>query len=205
MTSDRPTLPFAPRAARALASLALVVATALAFGACGTNAGKSPPPPPPCDQACTDGIALRSFRATIKLAYNKTLQGLPVGQHDVTVPCPLGGAARVFGTATSNAVQGSTEVDLTYVLDHCGVPQKDTDPKQTYAMTLTGTVTEKGTIAVQPSSTTSLDLASDAMTFSGTVYDPPMSYAENACPIVLAQNGSQLSGKMCTRAVGLTL
>jgi hypothetical protein len=195
MTCDR------SRKATALALLAL----ALGCGACGTNGGNSPPAPPPCDQTCSDAIALRSFRETIKLAYNQTLQGLPVGQHDVTAPCPLGGTARVFGTATSNPIQGATDVDLTYVLDHCGVPQKDTDPTQTYSMTLTGTATEKGTIAVQPSSTTSLDVGSDSMTFTGTVYDPPMDYAANACPLALAQNGSQLSGTMCSRAVGLTL
>jgi hypothetical protein len=184
---------------------ALLVALAGATSACGTNAGKSPPPPPPCDQACTDTIALDAFRDTLKLAFNKTFQGQPVGQHDLSGPCPLGGAVRVFGTATSNALQGATEVDLTYVLDHCGVPQKATDPKQTYSMTLTGTVTEKGTIAVQPSSTTSLVFASDAMTFGGTVYDPPIDYAADACPLALGQNGNQLSGTMCARAVGLTL
>jgi hypothetical protein len=189
------------RAVRLLSPFALAC---IACIACGTNGGNSPAPPP-CDQTCTDEIALRSFRETLKLAFNKTLQGLPVGQHDVTVPCPLGGTARVFGTATSNPVQGATLVDLTYVLDQCGVPQKDADPKQTYSMTLTGTATEKGTIAIQPSSTTSLDIGSDAMTLNGTVYDPPMNYAATSCPLALGQNGNQLSGTMCSRAVGLTL
>jgi len=202
MTCDRSAVHLLPRPALVVA---LAFGAALAAAACGTNGGNSPPPPPPCDQTCSDAIALRSFRETLKLAYNKTLQGLPVGQHDITVPCPLGGTARVFGTATSNALQGATEVDLTYVLDHCGVPQKDTDPKQTYSMTLTGTATEKGTIAIQPSATTSLDIGSDAMTLTGTVYDPPMDYAATSCPLALAQNGNQLSGTMCSRAVGLTL
>ena len=192
------------RRAPGLAAIFGACACALVL-ACGTNGGKSPPPPPPCDQTCTDTIALRAFRETLKLAYNKTLQGKPVGPHDETVPCPLGGTAHVFGTATSNAVQGSTEVELTYVLDHCGVPQKDTDPEQTYSMTLTGTVTEKGTIAIQPSSTTSLDIGCSAMTLSGTVYDPPMDYSADACALALGQNGNQLSGTMCARAVGVTL
>ena len=182
-----------------------LLALVLTAGACGTNAGKSAPAPPPCDQTCTDLVALHAFRDTLKLAFNKTFQGQPVGQHDLSGPCPLGGTVRVFGTATSNALQGATEVDLTYVLDHCGVPQKDTDPKQTYSMTLTGTVTEKGTIAVQPSSTTSLVFSSDSMSFTGTVYDPPIDYAGDACKLALGQNGNQLSGTMCTRAVGLTL
>lgn len=185
-------------------------ATSLSFAllvlvACGGTTGKTPPPPPPCDQTCTDSIALRSFRETLKLAFNQTLQGQPVGAHDVTAPCPLGGTVRVTGTATSNAVQGATMVDLTYVLDHCGVPQKDTDPKHTYAMTFDGTVTEKGTIAVQPSATTSLVLGSDSMGLTGTVYDPPIDYAQPACKMALGQNGSQISGTMCDRAVGLTL
>ena len=85
------------------------------------------------------------------------------------------------------------------------MPQKDDDPKQTYTMTLTGTATEKGTIAVQPSSTTSLDIASASMTFKGTVYDPPMDYGADACVLVLSQNGSQLSGTMCARTAGVAL
>ena len=152
-----------------------------------------------------DATALRGFRETIKLAFNVTLQGKPVGAQDKSVPCPLGGSARVFGTATSNAVQGATEVDLTYVLDHCAYAQKDTDPKSNYHMTLTGTVTEKGTLAVQPTSTTALGFKSDAMTFSGTVYDPPVGYEEAACALALGQSGNQLSGTLCGREAGLTL
>src|SRR5262245_58145120 len=43
-----------------------------------------PPEPPPCDDACTDGIALRSVRETMKLVYNLTLQGNDVGEQDET-------------------------------------------------------------------------------------------------------------------------
>jgi hypothetical protein len=192
------------RARKRAASLGagLVLAAAQA---CGTNAGNSPPPPPPCDQTCRDDIALRAFRESLKLAFNHTFQGEPVGDHDKTVPCPLGGTVRVFGNATSNALQGSTEVVVTYVFDKCGVPQKDDDPKQTYSITLSGTATENGTIAIQPSSTTALGILSQSMTLTGTVYDPPIDYSETACNLALGQNGNQLSGTMCTRTVGLTL
>jgi hypothetical protein len=171
--------------------------------ACG--GGKSPPAPPPCDQTCKDQVAARALREMMKLAYNLTLQGKPVGMQDASSPCPLGGTVHVFGTASSNAVQGATNVDLTYAFDHCHYMQKDTDPTQAYDMTLTTTATEKGTIAVQPSSTTALQIASDSVTFSGTVYDAPIDYEENACMVTLGQSGNQISGTMCGRDVGLTL
>jgi hypothetical protein len=193
------------RAMTAALSLFLSISAALACASCGSNVGAKPPPPPPCDQACMDATALRAMREGMKLVFNVTLQGKPVGAQDATVPCPLGGTAHVFGQATSNAVQGATNVALTYVLDHCGYSQTDTDPKQTYSMTLTGTITEDGTLAVQPSASTALEMKSDAMTFSGTVYDPPITYDQSACPLVLGQNGNQLSGTICGRTGGLTL
>jgi hypothetical protein len=182
----------------------IVVLVALA--ACGSNAGRSPPPPPPCDQKCADSDALRAFREMLKLVYNVTLQGKPVGQHDESTPCPFGGTARVFGTATSNAVQGSTELQLTYEFHACHYQRTDTDADQTYSITLDGSASESGTIAVQPSSTTSLAFKSDAMKWSGTVHDgPPKDFNENACALELVQNGNHLSGKLCGRDAAVDL
>ncbi len=144
------------------ASVVLVAVMAALFGiqACSNT---SAPAAQPCDQTCMDQTAVRSLREGLKLIFNDTLQGRDVGVQDSgTVPCPLGGTAHVFGTATSNAAQGSTMVNLTYVLDHCVNQQTDSDPTQTYNLTFTGTITEVGIIAVQPSSTTSLALASDS-------------------------------------------
>ena len=182
----------------------VVTLAATALG-CGTSAGNSPPPVPPCDQACQDGIALRSLREGMKLVYNLKLQGKPVGPQDATVPCPLGGSAHVFGTATSNAIQGSTEVQLTYVLDHCAYSQKDTDPLKSYSVTFNGTVLEVGTIAVQPTSTTALVITSDVLDLTGKVHEPAVDYAANACKLGLAQTGSRLSGELCGRTAGVTL
>ncbi len=186
---------------RRLAPLAIVGVLA----ACSASVGNGPPPVPPCDQACQDEIAVRSVREGMKLVYNLTLQGKPVGPQDATIPCPLGGSAHVFGTATSNAVQGATEVDLTYVLDHCRYSQKDTDPKQNYALTTNGTLSQKGTIAVQPSATTALVIGSDALDLTGTVHEPALDYAANACKLGLSQTGNRLSGELCGRKVGLSL
>jgi hypothetical protein len=128
---------------------------------------------------------------------------------------PFGGSAHITGTATSNANVGTTTVSLTYVLDHCRYVAADTDPKQNYDMTVTGTLTESGVIAVQPGTTTSLTITSDAMTLSGTVYSPPLPYPDDAatedagpaspCTLQLAQNGNQLSGTICGRTAGLLL
>lgn len=173
--------------------------------ACGSSGNNTADAAPPCDQACQDGIALRSLREGMKLLYNLELQGKPVGPQDATVPCPLGGSAHVFGTATSNAVQGSTEVQLTYALAHCAYSQKDTDPLRNYSVTINGTVTEAGTISVQPTATTALVISSDALDLTGTVHVPTVDYAAGACKLAVSQNGNTLSGQLCGRTAGVTL
>jgi len=173
--------------------------------ACGTSASTADAAPP-CDQACQDGIALRSLREGMKFLYNAELQGKPVGPQDATVPClPGGGSAHVFGTATSNAVQGSTEVHLTYVLDHCVYSQTDTDPLRNYSVTFNGTVTETGTISVQPTSTTALVISSDALDVIGKIHVPTIDYAASACKLAISQSGNKLSGELCGRTAGVSL
>jgi hypothetical protein len=179
----------------------LAAAVVAIFGCGGT---KSPPDAAACGPSCTDAIAVRALRDAIKDVYNFTLQGKPVGTQDQTTLCPLGGMAHVFGEATSNADQGATTVSLTYELTSCAYSETDTDPNQTFNMTLSGKVTESGTIAVQPSSTTALRFESDAVTFSGTVYSPPISYQQK-CAVALGQTGNDLSGTLCSRTTGLAL
>jgi hypothetical protein len=186
--------------ARKLFSCALVFACAAACGTTGNT-----PSPPPCDAICQDQTAVRALREMIKLAYNITLQGKPVGTYDVTVPCPLGGTARVDGSASSNAVQGSTFVSISYTFTDCSYLQRDPDPVQNFTMKITGTVTENGTIAIQPQTTTGLELKSDSMSMSGNVYQPPADFNADKCPVVLGQDGNVVSGTICGREVGVTL
>ena len=181
-------------------AVAVFVLACCATPAC--SSGPKPPPPPPCDDACKDGVALRATREMMKLVFNLTFQGKPVGSYDKTIPCIRGGKARIFGNATSNAVQGATDVDLTFVFEQCAYLQKDTDPKNVYDMTVTGTITEKGTLAVQPTSTTALVIQSDAVTLDGTVYDPPEPYEATSCPLDVLQDGGHVGGTMCGRQVG---
>jgi hypothetical protein len=185
--------------------MALLVCSITCVALAGGCSDSTAPPSPPCDEACRDQVAVRSMRETMKLIFNLTLQGKPVGTHDETIPCLKGGKARVFGEATSNAVQGSTEVRLTYELDHCSYTQKDAQPSQTYDVIVTGTIRQEGTIAVQPSATTALIMKSDSISVSGTVYDPPNPYEGNACLVDLAQNGGRLSGTFCGRTVSFPL
>lgn len=181
-----------------LGSYAVVAAlTAVtALSACGGGARADQPT---CDEECYDVIALRAVREQMKVIFNLTLQGKPVGAYDITVPCPLGGRARIFGSATSNAEQGSTFVDLTYVVEACTLLQEDQDPKKSYRLTITGTLTQKGVLAVQPTSTSAVSIQSDALTVSGTVYEPPVPYEAAACVVRLGQNGSRISGDFCGR------
>ena len=184
---------------------AALLVVSLAIPTAGCSAAEQAPPSPPCEEKCKDKIAFRALREIVKLVYNITLQGKPVGPQDQTTPCPMGGSAHVYGEASSNPVQGATVVDLSYVLDQCGYLQRDDEPDENYEMVLTGTVLENGTLVVQPTSTSALILSSDSLTFAGTVYDPPLDFNEQACVVQAGQNGNHFSGTMCGRTVGLDL
>ena len=196
-------------ALRTLATLVLALASCAGLS-CG-GGGSSSQATPACDAKCRDAVALLGLRDAIKLVYNLTLAAQPVGDQDASLPrgCPLGGSASVSGQATSNGVQGATEVDLVYVFDHCAFSSVDTDPTQVFSITLTGTITEVGTIAVQPSTTTALTFESAAMSIGGTVYSPPIAYDANGdagpCAIKLGQSGNAVSGTLCGRSAGVSL
>jgi len=176
------------------------------FVSCGSSGGGSSTTPA-CDAACRDGVALLGLRLLIKQVYNTQLQTKPVGPQDSgTTTCPFHiGSAMVSGTASSNADQGTTTVNLTYVFTNCLYSQIDSDPTQTFNLTLDGTITEVGTIAVQPSSTTALEFTSSSFSLDGSVYGPPINYAQKGCSVKLAQNGNNLSGILCGRDAGTTL
>ena len=160
---------------------------------------------PPCDDRCEDSIAVRGLRETVKLVYNLTLQGKPVGDQDARTACPFRGSAHVFGVATSNPEQGATEVDLTYELEECAYAEYDEEPRETYQLGFLGILTQKGTLAVQPSATTALIMQSDSMSLLGTVHDPPREFSAAGCVVELAQSGNDLSGMFCERPVGVDL
>lgn len=173
----------------------------LALAGCGED-GQDPKT---CDDACRDRSAMRALRETMKLVYNLSLQGRPVGEQDETARCPLGGSARIFGTAYANPEQGATLVDLTYELDECAYVQRDDDAEESYDTVIDGTVRQSGIIAVQPSVTTALAIEADELSISGTVYDPPSAYDEQGCGVLLNQSGNNLGGIWCGRDVALTL
>lgn len=186
--------------ARHVVSLAVV----LGLGAVSGCGSKAAPAAATCDQACIDGIALRSVRETLKLVFNLTLQGNATGPQDETTACPQGGTARVYGLATSNSVQGATMIDLTYELDHCAYLSKNSTATRNYDVTITGTVTEVGTLAVQPTANTALLLDSMALGITGTVNDPPSDYHRDPCPLKVTQNGSDVTGTWCGAPVSFS-
>ncbi|HEY8042339.1 MAG TPA: hypothetical protein VIF15_21195 [Polyangiaceae bacterium] len=190
---------------RAWRKAAAAAATAAAMACGGGGGGGGAPPTPACDATCLDAVALYGMRMTMKVVYNVTLQGQPVGAQDRNAPCPQGGSVHVHGTATSNADQGTTVVALTYDFAQCHVTQVDSDPTHAFDLTLTGSITEQGDLAVQPSSTTSLQLQSGAMTLGGQVYSPGIDYSADACALTLGQDGNNLSGTLCGRPAGVTL
>jgi len=176
-----------------------VMSVALAVQACG---GNKPAPPKACDAACQDDIALRGIREMMKLAYNFTVQGKPVGAQDATMPCLPTGSVRVSGQASSNSKQGTTTVDLSYDFKACAYTAAiDATPEQNYSLALTGTVAEQGTLAVQPSTNTVIQLQSDDLTVSGTVYQPTVDYDAADCALAATQDGNSVSGTLCGRTV----
>ncbi len=181
----------------------LAIASTVACGGSGKGGAATTPA---CDSGpCQDGIAILALRDAIRDVYNTALQGHPAGAQDAGAVCLFGGTAQISGTASSTADQGTTNVNLTYVFKGCVSSQIDMDPKQTYHLTLDGTVNEQGNIAVQPSSTTALTFdTGDAggMTLSGTVYAPPEAYTAKGCALDLEQNGSNVTGAICNRAAG---
>ena len=161
--------------------------------------------PTSCDAACADTIALRALRETIKLAYNLTVQGKPIGRFDETRACLKGGRVRVAGDVASNATQGATEVKLIYAFEDCTYMARDDDPMQNYDVILGGTVEEIGTLTVQPGSTSAAVLRSEALTLKGKVFSPGRDHAESGCKVDVAQSGNQLAGSFCGRTVGVRL
>jgi hypothetical protein len=207
--------------ARCGAMVAVVAAMLASIGGC---ASKTPPPSPACEQDCQDGVALRALRETMKYAFNLIVQNQPVGPQDGGIELPLGGKARVFGVATADPLQGVSNVDLTYVFTNVHNFHKDDAPEQNYDVTIDGTLTQKGIIAVQPSSTTALGigtLAEDAgaegstrVSIVGKIYDPPIDYVASpsdagadesaGCTVTVTQNGNNVSGYFCGRKAGFS-
>jgi hypothetical protein len=166
--------------------------------------GKAPAAAP-CDQVCMDGAALRGLRLAMKSGFNRTLQGNDAGPQDEMTPCLEGGKARIHGSVETNATTGTMALDLTYDLDTCSyfVPP-DATPARNFDLTFTGTITEKGTLSAQPTSTTSLLFNSAAMTFKGSVSDPPIDYEQPNCALDFGQDGNSVAGTLCGRSAGFS-
>ncbi len=201
-----------PRPTLSARPLAALVAALLGAGCLddplpSPGLGPQADQPATCDEKCQDGVALRSVREAMKLVYNLTLQGKPVGFQSASTPCPEGGSADVQGNATSNAEQGATQVYLTYTFHDCVYRQIDSDldeRDENYVMKLDGVISQSGLIAVQPSATTALLIASDSLSLEGQVYSPPTSYQASECVLQVSQSGDEIAGTFCTREAGFT-
>ncbi len=190
------------RSCRQLACFSPIFGFSLGAAGCGSEAAS---PAAPCEQECQDAIALRAVRETMKFMFNITLQAQPVGAQDVTEDCATGGRARIHGDASSVPEQGATRVDLTYEFEECGYLERDDERDENYSVNIGAVLTQRGTLAVQPSATTAIVIETDSLTLTGTVSDPPISYSALECSLTLSQNGDELSGTICGRAAGLEL
>jgi hypothetical protein len=171
----------------------------------GCSGNEADAKPKTCDPECQDKVAARALRDVIKLAYNLTLQGNPIGIQDETTECPHGGTARVGGLGISNPQQGSNDLELGYLFEECAYQHKDDDAEESYDVVVSGIVLETGVLAVQPTSTTALIFESESISLEGEVFDPPVPYAETECALRLAQDGQHMSGDWCGRNIGFDL
>jgi hypothetical protein len=182
---------------------AFVACATFSFG-CGGNA---PAPPATCDQACMDGIALRGLRAGMRFAFNFAIATKPVGKQDVMAPCIPSGSVHIVGDAESNAMLGTSQIDLTYTMTDCKIPApQSTTPDRNYNLIVNGVVNEKGELAMG-GPTTALVFTGMGLIFTGSkVYDPPQDYdepkpMEPPCTLSASQDGNNVAGTLCGRMV----
>lgn len=181
----------------------LLLLLAVAVTGCSSNVGKGKPAKD-CDLDCQSAVMARGLRETLKLAYNLTLNGKPVGTQDASHAC-LGGSVRVSGEAHSNAEQGATRVNLRYDFSACQYRQVDAEQEQNYDLTFDGSVSQSGVLTVQPTAPTALIMTSDGLAIDGAVFEPPIDVQEASCEVRLQQSGNKLSGTLCGRPVGVSL
>jgi hypothetical protein len=175
---------------------------ALALVGCGSPT-PAPAPPATCDTACADGIALYALRQTMRLIYNEALTAQDAGARDGGGEC-LTGTAAVGGTAVPDGGFGSVGVSLSYEFAACQLLRKETTPGHDYDLTFAGTVSQEGAIDVLGASTMTLAIKSDALSFSGTVYDPPVQHEGSSCVVDVTQNGNDVVGTICGRPAGFS-
>jgi hypothetical protein len=200
---------------RRIEILAIALASLPAVSGCAISG--SSPPEPTCDQACQDGVAIRALRTGMAQLYNAAFpqplppgvtppEGfvpppwVPSGPQDLLVPCDATHVVHLFGDATSDPTQGVTMVNLTYQVPGCLSENKnDPTPEGNYGLVITGTLTEVGTLG--GNRTNALVIRGDGVSLSGTVFDPAYEYDE-LCDLDFVQNGGNVSGRLCGRAVG---
>lgn len=145
-----------------------------------------------CTGACVDlqvGIALVSLCNTL---YNTNLAGKPVGRHDVSASCPLGGQAHMTGNVGKSSSDAITTVNLTYAMTGCRVRSNSID------VAFDGTVTLAGSF--DATSYQSENASSKALSYSGSFAGAAV--AGTACDAHVNDDTTaspRYSGSLCGR------
>jgi hypothetical protein len=171
----------------------------------GCSSSASDELPPTCSLHCEAATAVRAVRETMKLVFNLSLQGNPVGEQDETVACPDGGSAHLTGQASADSERGTTKVGLAYDFQDCRYEQLSSHPSSSYALSITGRVQQSGVLAGPAQTTTALVLESEILTLQGTLYDPPLEYHAEECVLSVIQEGDRVSGTLCDLVVSVDL
>jgi hypothetical protein len=114
---------------------------------------------------------------------------------------PEGGKVHITGTAVTEPATGTNVLSLTYDFQECHVLKALSGHDDTYELTWTGAVLEKGKISNISGSTTALTFTTDSLQYEGTVSDTTTPVSAT-CPLSLTQDGSTVSGKLCGRITG---
>ena len=137
----------------------------------------------------------------MRLTYNSAIAASTATTVNYTTSCSGGGSIALTGTVS--AASGTTTIDLSYLFDKCKF--ENTYSVGTYTsivkLTLTGTITRKGTI---PSSGGSSHTSSGtAIKMDGTVQNNgytlnnPYPYSNSTCDFQRILTSTSVSGSLC--------
>lgn len=157
------------------------------------------------DQTQLDQAVIYGVITGVRDMYNLNLAGASAGSQNVDSKCSLGGEVAITGTASTSGSNGITTVDLTYAMKGCrfNVTKASGDGTLKVTLTLTGSLTYKGSFGSNNYESTNFQ--SDDLEMTGTVTraDSTESSVEQSCPFAasMSLDGGQgsVSGAICGR------
>ena len=146
------------------------------------------------DQVTTEGIL-----AAADALFEEHIAGRPLGSHDLTVTCPLGGSVRITGTTASDRIL------LTYDLSDCRLEPSSVDASSSVDITLTGELTQDVVPGATASEGTATLTATNLSMRGSATYGSEEGDIDEQCDVAMSLLASEASlagvGELCGRPV----